>query len=138
MSKSIKLFQTKDMRSLITDGVKQMEPSDVALTYWHAKNMVGVLNNQELLVQLKYWKQTGMEVRKSNCRQKEVAGQSVYLFVVQPKDEAELEECSICPFSAALGLMVSGIGYICKSRDTLDLIIRYIGVEGATKNPLFD
>jgi hypothetical protein len=133
----MQFFQTGPMKKLITKGVKSMESSDVALTYWHEKEMIAVLDQNELLIQLKYWKKNNMEVRKSNVRQYDVGGKSVYLFVVQPVDEELLAECNICPFSASLGLMVAGVGYVCTSRATLDLIIRYIGVEGATKNPIF-
>ena len=62
-SNSVKLFQTKDMHSLITDGIKQMKPTDVALTYWHQEEMIAVINQAELLIQLKHWKQNDMEVR---------------------------------------------------------------------------
>jgi hypothetical protein len=126
------------MKKMITKGVKSMGSSDIALTYWHAKEMIAVLDLGELLIQLKHWKQNNIEVRKSNVRQYDVGGKSVYLFVVQPVNKELLAECNICPFSASLGLMVAGVGYVCTSRDVLNLVIRYIGVEGATKNPIFE
>ena len=128
--------QTKDFRLLIARCIKAMEPSDIALTIVKEKG-VCALNTKELMQQLKLWKEMGVEVRKSNVRQVEIGNRTVFLFVIQPKDNDLLDQIGICPFSASLGLLVSGFGYICTSRDTLDVIVRYIGVEGAKPNPLF-
>jgi len=131
-------FNTKSMRQSMTDYYKLMEITDVALTYYHEKENFAVLNLKELLIQLAHWKKEKMQVMKTNVRQKEINGQNVYLFVVQPESKKLLAKLDICPFSASLGFMVAGVGYVCKSRDILDLVIRYIGVEGSTTNPLFD
>ena len=134
----MRIFHSKPMKKNILLGIKTKGCSDIALTYHHQQETITVLNHSELLTQLKVWKQEKNEVRKSNVRQYDLEGTSVYLFVVQPSDEKKLDRMGICPFSMSLGLMVTGVGYICFTRDTLDLVIRYIGVEGATKNPLFE
>jgi hypothetical protein len=133
----MKIFQSKGMRQNLISALKSSETTDIVLTYYHSKNQIAALNQSELLTQLKHWKAHQMIVRKSNVRLVNLDGVSVYLFVVQFKDDKMLDEIGVCPFSAALGLMVSGIGYICKSRPTLDVVLRYIGIEGATPNPLF-
>jgi hypothetical protein len=126
------------MRDDLLSTLKRSTHSDVALTYYHEKECMAVLDARELLTQLKYWKTHAMEVRKSNVRRVTLNEHVVYLFVVQPSSEALLAQMPcVCPFSVALGLMVTGVGYVCKTRETLDLVLRYIGVEGGTPNPLF-
>lgn len=133
-----RIFQTKDVRTEIGKALNKRAYTDIALTYYHAKESLAYLSMGELLIQLKHWKMDGMEVKKSNVRKVTINQHIVYLFVVQQSDEAALARMpSICPFSAALGLMVTGVGYLCTTRQVLDLVVRYLGVEGATPNPLF-
>jgi len=138
MNTSARIFQTKDVRTDISKALTKRASTDIVLTYYHAKEQLAYLSIGELLMQLKHWKTHRMEVRKSNVRKVTLNQHTVYLFVVQPSDETLLSQMpSICPFSAALGLMVTGVGYLCTTREVLDLIVRYIGVEGAKPNPLF-
>jgi hypothetical protein len=133
-----RIFHTKDVRSGICKALDKRASTDIVVTYYHAKEQLAYLSLEELLIQLKHWKTHGMEVRKSNVRKVTLNQHTVYLFVVQPTDQAILAKFpSICPFSAALGLMVTGVGYLCATREALNLVIRYVGVEGATPNPLF-
>ena len=139
MNTSARIFHTKDVRTNITKALDKRASTDIVLTYYHAKEQLAYLNIGELLLQLKYWKKLGMEVRKSNVRKVTLNQHTVYLFVVQPSDQTALDLMPpICPFSGALGLMVTGVGYICMTRNVLDLILRYIGVEGSKPNPLFE
>ena len=133
------IFRTKDVRTGIVKALDKRASTDIVLTYYHAKEQLAYLNIGELLVQLKHWKKEGIEVRKSNVRKVTLNHHTVYLFVAQPSDEKALEHMPcVCPFSASLGLMVTGVGYVCMTREVLDLIIRYVGVEGGKRNPLFE
>jgi hypothetical protein len=83
-----------------------------------------LLNNSELLSELKSWKKLGCVVDPKNTQEIELNGRKAWLWVLQPKKAKN--NTPICPVAMALGIMVSGFSYISKDKATEELVVRYL------------
>lgn len=127
------IYRTDDTLKEAKLAVRQMFecPTDVAFTLHMRTGTFGVLNQKELDLQIKMWKQLGVKVMGENLKEHTIDGKKVWSFVAQPKsvyeDEAVLTH--LCPLSMALGVMVSGVTYLAKDRETTLNVWRALGSE---------
>ena len=95
------------------------------MTLAHSIKRFGILNQQDMLTQLRLWKSQGVTSLAKNVRERDINGEKVYFFVVQP---VNLDDCgyAACPLSLAFGFMVRGYTYVAKEKSVCDLVLRYL------------
>lgn len=130
------IVQMGPLRKEMAECYKSLRSDECAITLIRSNQQINAISNAQMKEQIRLFKLVGARARKSNVREVTLGDKKGYLVVIQSPEKFE-DTDSICPFSTALGLLVSGIGYLVKDRKALDDIINAIGVEGATPNPLF-
>lgn len=83
-----------------------------------------MMNQRELLEELRRWKELGCVVDPENTREVELNGRKATMWILQPAKVDE--DTPMCPAALALGTMVSGFAYISKDKATEELVVRYL------------
>ena len=128
------LYITGETRKEAELCARQMftEPKELCFTLRMADGRFNLLNAEEINRQIRLWKLMGAKVMGENIQERELAGCKVCLFVVQPKSVyQDEEECDVntCPLGIAMGRMVSGFTYVCKSKEVANDVWRKMGSE---------
>jgi hypothetical protein len=86
--------------------------------------MMMMMNQREMLEELKSWKKQGCVVDPENTREVELNGQKATMWILQPAKVDE--DTPMCPVAMALGTLVSGFSYISKDKGVAELASRYL------------
>lgn len=123
------LFETKHTYNEAWLSFVNMEPADVVFSLGMRGQAIpegkfGVLNLQELLLQIRMWQEIGVVCRPCNVKEVKFGTTSAWAFTVQPTGDGALERCGFSPLSLAFGTMVSGYTYVAKNKGIADLVVR--------------
>ncbi len=120
------LYVAEETREELETSAKQLceSPDDEYVTLLHAHGVFNVYNQREFLQTLKLWKQMKCVLLDCNIQEREIAGHKITFFVVQPPEDKQMS--GVCPLAAAMGFLVSGFTYICKHKESVDLVKRYL------------
>jgi hypothetical protein len=119
------IYITEETRDELDVAVKQMEPTDKAITVIRSAGCFSAYNMAEWLPQLKVWKAQKAYILKCNIRTVKTAHGDVTLFVITPPDLGG--DDAVCPVALCLGVMVSGYSYITKDPEFAEMCWRYLG-----------
>jgi hypothetical protein len=103
-----------------------MDTTDLTIFIQHSSGMYGVMNLNELLLQMKVWKHQEVKCLPCNHKEIKVGNEKAWMWIVQPKD---LEDTPISPLAMAYGMMVNGYAYISKKKSVGEMVIRYLGCD---------
>ncbi len=120
------LYNTDDTRNETELAFKQMNTTDLTIFIQHSSGMYGMMNLNELLLQMKVWKHQEVKCLPCNFKEIEIGNEKAWMWIVQPKD---LENAPISPLGIAYGIMVSGYAYISKKKSVGEMVIRYLGCD---------
>lgn len=118
----------KQLRKFANHILSIKNKTDIGFTWNQTICDFTVMNKEEANQQMLLWKglakQDKLSILECNLREYEMdGGKKIYTMVVQPKD---LEDCSLCPLSLALGTMVSGFTYAYTKKENRDMIYGYL------------
>jgi hypothetical protein len=122
------IYDTKKTRDELELSVRQIHKkgfeAEEVLTLIHQTGQFNVYNKMEFLGQLRQWKDMKCVLLDCNVWEKTIAGKTMWAFVVQP---LKIEGApGVCPLAVALNILVSGFTYVCKSKETADLVLRVL------------
>jgi hypothetical protein len=106
---TVGVYEYNDTRDELKMCLSIMEPTDYALTLIRRTGEFSVYNSAELSGQIHQWRGKA-KLLDRNVFERTVDGKKIWMFVIQPKDDALLD--GFCPLALALDVMVSGYAYI--------------------------
>ena len=98
---------------------------DICFFWQFAMKNFAVMNKEEMDVQMRGWckqaKEGVLTVMECNNTETDFNGKMIYGLVITPN-----MECSLCPISLAIGMMVSGFGYFFTSKANRDAVFQFL------------
>lgn len=124
-------FTRSDIKEKYDYALKMKTSSDLCLFFHHNQKDFGVLDKQELEQQMRYWrkeaKAKNLQIREHNNQTKIVDGKEWHILVIQPYDDAKLQDYNPCLFGMlVLNFGVSGYIYAFDSKNNRDMIYQYV------------
>ena len=120
------IYVNADTRNEANYCLSKMEKTDKVITLIHSLAGFSVYDMEEILPQLKTWKDMECRIRKCNMRTIQTESGEAYMFIVQPPKH-KMEDTSHCPLALAFGTLVNGYTYITKDKSFAELCHRYLG-----------